>query len=706
MKKITYKMVMLTLSSALLAGILGGCGQKESSVKTSDETEVVSAKITHFDQYMGQGEIGRSWIAAEIQGAVTDDYQVSLVDDYFTSITKNYLTGLVIEPQEESVGVAAEQEKIVTERIDSILTGETTIGSDERLIQTFYELAEDWTERNKEGVDPIAPYIEEIESITKLSQLTDYLGDKDNLVGMGLITFECKESLKNPGNNVVWIENSKMSLSDAAAYKEPTPQSELEQQAFEESAAYMLKRLGYSKKEITQMISDCEAFEGKMASQMFSNEEIEADDHTSHTVNEYNLEKLTEQVGTLPIESILKGWGYDKSQTYNVPDIDWLTNLGKKLYKEENLEEMKHYLLVHTAVESMTLCDQKAYNKRYEILDQYGLLTEKWDVDKPGIYFTEKYLSDAVDKVYAAHYCSEEEQKQVIDLTESIIAAYREMLHENDWLSEETKKKALEKLDSITIHACMPDSFTDYKTLRISTKKRGGSFFQAVLDIQDFRNNQDLDKINQETDTGIWIESLRERDIHYNAEENSINIMAGYLTGEYRMDTPYEKQMGTTGTVIAHELCHAFDPAGAMYNKNGKYEIWWNEEDYVALSKKAAAVSEWYSGIIPYEGAKQINGDEVMIEAIADMSGVEACLTAVKDNKDFDYDYFFSEFARSRANVYTKETVDEQVENSNLPLDHIRVNTAVSQFEQFYSVYDINEGDGMYIAPENRISVW
>lgn len=706
LKKSIYKLCAIAMSTALLAGMLGGCGKKESSVKTSDETEVVAAKETHFDQYMGQGEVGSSWIAAEIQGAVTDDYQVSIVDDYFASVTKNYLTGLVIKPGHDSAGVADEQRQIVSDRIEAILTDESITGSDERLLQTFYELSEDWTSRNKDGIEPIAPYIEEIEAISKLSEMTAYLSDKDNLVGAGLFGFSCKESLKTPGKNVVWIEASDLSLSDTAAYKEATDKSELEQEAFEESASYMLKRLGYNKNEINEMIDDCEAFEAALASQMFTEEELAAADHREYIANEYTLDKLSEQAGSLPIDKILKAWGYNKSDVYNVPDIKWLTNLGKKLYREENLEQMKHYMLVHTAVSAMTLCDEKAYNKRFEILNTYDLLPQKWDIDEPGIYYTETYLADVVDKIYAAHYCSEEEQTKVVEMTESIIDAYREMLKENEWLSADTKKKAMEKLDSVMINACMPSVFEDYTTLRISSRKRGGAFFEAVLDVQDFRNNQDLARINQAVDTGCWEQSLRERDIHYNAEDNSINIMAGFLTGEYSMDASYEQQMGTTGTVIAHELCHVFDPAGAMYNKSGKYEIWWNDADYEALSKKAEAVSEWYSGIIPYKGAERIKGDEVMIEAIADMSGVEACLTAVKAKKGFDYDYFFSEFARSRANIYTKETVDDQVKNSHLPLEHIRVNTTVSQFEPFYNVYEIKEGDGMYIAPENRISVW
>lgn len=706
MKKRTYKLYAGVLGFALLAGALGGCGKKESSVKTSDETEVVAAKETHFDQYMGQGEVGRSWIAAEIQGAVTDDYQVSLCDDYYASVTKNYLTGLVILPGKDTAGVAQEQEKIVIDRIETILTDESMTGSDERLIQTFYELSEDWTERNKDGVEPIAPYIEEIESITKLSELDNYLGDKDNLIGAGLFKLGCKESVKTPGKNVVWIEASDTYLSDAAAYKNPTEQSDREKEAFEESASYILKRLGYNKNQITQMIADCEKFETALAAEMFTNEEIGAADHKQHTGNEYTLKKLSEQAGALPVESILKAWGYDKSEVYNVADIKWLSNLGRNLYREDNLDQMKNYLIVHTAVSSMTLCDKKAYNKRYEILNTYGLAPRDWDVDAPGIYFTETYLSDVVDKIYAEHYCSEEEQAEVIELTQDIISGYREMLNENEWISADTKKKALEKLDSVTINACMPASFENYTTLRISSRKRGGSFFDAVLDVQDFRNNRELIKINQDADPGVWTKSLRERDIYYSAEDNSINIMAGFLTGEYSMDTSYEKQLGTTGTVIAHQLCHVFDPAGAMYDKNGKYEIWWNEKDYDALQEKAASVSEWFSGIIPYKGAERINGDEVMIEAIADMSGVEACLTAAAKEKHFDYDYFFSEFARSRANIYTKKAVDEQVKNSSLPLENIRVNTTVSQFDQFYTVYEVREGDGMYIAPENRISIW
>ena len=177
----------------------------------------------------------------------------------------------------------------------------------------------------------------------------------------------------------------------------------------------------------------------------------------------------------------------------------------------------------------------------------------------------------------------------------------------------------------------------------------------------------------------------------YEPKENSINIMAGILNGEiYNEDMSYEQMLGGIGTVIGHEISHAFDTDGAQFDRDGVVSNWWTDEDYAAFRARAAKLAAWYDGFIPYEGVAY-PGKQVQGEVIADMGGVKCMLGIAARREDFDYDAY-----------YLLAVISMDVH----PLNYMRVNATLAQFDEFAGCYGIRPGDGMYIAPEDRVAVW
>ena len=166
-----------------------------------------------------------------------------------------------------------------------------------------------------------------------------------------------------------------------------------------------------------------------------------------------------------------------------------------------------------------------------------------------------------------------------------------------------------------------------------------------------------------------------------------------------------EELYGGIGTIIGHEISHAFDTNGAQFDKDGNYNNWWTEEDFDAFRARAQKLIDYYDGMTVF-GDEKINGARIHTEAIADMTGLKAMLLLASKEDNFDYKLFFESYANLWKKIGTYESVFMLLTQDEHPLNYIRVNSCAQQFDEFYETFDVKEGDGMYLAPEDRVLVW
>ena len=174
--------------------------------------------------------------------------------------------------------------------------------------------------------------------------------------------------------------------------------------------------------------------------------------------------------------------------------------------------------------------------------------------------------------------------------------------------------------------------------------------------------------------------------------------------GMYRSDMSDEELYATVGAVVGHEISHAFDSSGGQFDKNGNLASWWTEEDYAIFQERNAKMADYFNAMHPWEG-QDFYGSIMTGEACADMAGIKVMLLLAAENPDFDYDLFFRTFA----NVWLlKDTLERAYVRINdvHPMGYLRVNGTLQQFEEFLNFYGITEGDGMYLAPEDRVDIW
>ena len=354
-------------------------------------------------------------------------------------------------------------------------------------------------------------------------------------------------------------------------------------------------------------------------------------------------------------------------------------------------------------MDTADMLDREAYGLSVEKNNTVnGATGQKTDEEYAYEVLTDK-LPEVVSRAYVEKYDYTETKQDIEDICFDIIGYYRQMLEGEDWLSDETKALALEKLDNIIVKAVYPDEWYDYSGLSLD----GLSLVESVRAIDKFEKAKKLEKVGKRAAREEWtITNILEANAFYNPSDNSINIILGILGGEFYGDNMTdEEKYGGIGAVIGHEISHAFDTFGAQFDKDGNMVNWWTDEDYAAFQERAAKLAAYYDRIAVFSG-ELVTGSQIKTEAIADMTGMKSLLSIAATYDDFDYAAFFEQYARVWKETITPEFEYYLMRQDTHPLCYLRTNVTLQQFDEFYDTYDVQPENIMYLAEEDRILVW
>lgn len=313
-------------------------------------------------------------------------------------------------------------------------------------------------------------------------------------------------------------------------------------------------------------------------------------------------------------------------------------------------------------------------------------------------------LGMAIGRVYVDRYLPPKAKADVEALIDEVIAMYRKRLAGADWLSAATREKAVEKLDALTARVGYPTSWPDYSKLSVPA---GAGLIEYAMAVGRFENERARVKVNQPVDREEFLMSPQIVNAYYLPTDNSINILAGILGGVfYDPDAPREENMGGIGMIIGHEITHAFDKNGSLYDKNGNFgESWWTDEDRAAFKKRTDAVAAYWSNIEVLPGLN-IDGDMCVGEIVADLGGMTCMVEIGRETPGFNFATMFKAYARAWRLIESREMAEFLLANDVHAPGHLRTNGTVQQLDEFYKAFAVEKGDGMYLAPENRLRVW
>ena len=644
------------------------------------------------------------WLNSNIRGAVTEDYSPSLKDDFYVHTNHEWLSTARLKPGYSRNSAFNEIQDIIDARLKAMMTDETLSGHDADRVRTLYALWLDWDARNEAGLSELKVLAENLMKVDSLEALTEYFKGKDSFSHNILIAdFGLGLDNKDSESYNVELAAAGLSLGDSAEYREMTPNGERTKKMHDAVVTYMLRRLGYDEPEAEKYLARAFEFEKAIAAHMMTREEIYSPDAVDRMYNPLTMAELRKKSPVYPYADILEAHSV-QSRLMNLQEPEWLDALNK-LYTPENLENIRAYLLCNLVSGYITITDEPAY-REYQRLsrERFGVTGNKPD-DELAVDFVHGKLSGPVSRLYIAKYVPESAKKEVEQIIRDTVKYYKKMLMSEEWLSDSTKQKAVEKLEAMRLNAAYPDKWVDDSELEIDPK---GSLIDALNALRDFGvKTYFYDRLNTKVDHDLWISDVVVVNSYYYPSENSINIIAGILGGDfYRPDMSYEEKLGGIGMVIGHEVSHAFDTNGAQFDKTGNVAKWWTDEDYKKFQERADRLIKYFDGMTVTPEGTEYNGKLVHTEAIADMAGVKAMLGIAEGREGFDYGKFFGNFARIWKLIQTRERTDMVLKTDVHAFPYLRVNATLQQYEEFHKYYGIREGDRMYLAPEERIAVW
>ncbi|MBR0229160.1 MAG: M13 family metallopeptidase [Clostridia bacterium] len=648
------------------------------------------------------------WINSDVEGSVTLLTQARLRDDFHVAVNRKWLMQTSVPYGGTEASSFGELSYDVMEKKISLMLDGSLAGHDAELVRTLYDLTADWETRNALGVEPLRPYVEDMASIRTLNDLRDYLTTDRNAFQLDPSSYDVIADLKDADRYVAILQPTPLILGDSAEYETRTAYGELLYEIGRKSTVLVLKKLGYTEGEAQAVFDGAMAFDAWVARYVRPRADHDQSDFVQSVLHYYTREELTALCGDYPIMGILDLTATGQSETFLVTEPDYYRALGE-MYTEENVPLFRDWLIYFLVNFMGRTLDRDTYNALEAIeAEALGIRGLPDSIDIAYRTLT-AYLSVPMDNLYIQACCTEEEKRDILNIADEVIGHYRAMLENEAWLSPATREKAVEKLDRLRVNAVYPDELGDWSGLHIRSKAEGGTLLEAVIELYRFSVNQVCDRVNQPVIRGEWNQQnspASKVNAFYSNTENAITISAGILGGIfYDPHMTYEEKLGGIGMVIAHEISHAFDDDGALYDAQGRMNNWWEAEDSAAFKARAEKLTAYYDGYAPYPGGTY-SGARVQSEAIADMAAMKCLLAIAAEKEGFDYDAFFRQYATVWRTKMLRSALIVTLATDSHPLGCLRTNVTVQQFDEFYETYGVKPGDGMYLAPENRVSVW
>ena len=566
----------------------------------------------------------------------------------------------------------------------------------------YYDLAKDYESRNRLGATPLRPLLERVTALESLEDLNRQLVDWV-LEGLPLpFDVDVDQDMKNTRFNTFFAGPAGTILPDKTYYDEDNAQGPQLLEAFGTMTRAVLEKLDYSKEQAATIVSEALAFDRLIVPHVRSSEE-NAD--YSKNYNPRTFDEFTNYSQFFDLRSLTIGLIGQEPEKIIVTEPDYFTALDE-IANPTNFPLMKSWLLIQVALAFTGYLSEELRVLGGTYSRQLSGATAPKPQDKAAFYLANGRFSQVVGEYYGRKYFGPKAKADVEHMVKEMIAIYQERLEHNTWLSEATCQKAIVKLGTLGIHVGYPEKIPAfYDRFHTKPKSEGGTLVGNARRFARIVREDRFSKYGQAKDREEWEMSAATVNAYYHPFLNVIVFPAAILQAPfYSLEQSKSANYGGIGAVIAHEISHAFDNNGAKFDEFGNMNNWWTEADLAQFEKLSQAMIAEFDGL-PYAGGK-VNGTLTVSENIADAGGLSCALAAAKKEDQVSLEDFFTNWAK-----IWRSKARPQYEQLLLAIDvhapaKLRGNIQLQNIDDFYTTYDINEQDGMYLAPEKRVHIW
>lgn len=587
--------------------VLNSCDSTEKKIATSGDNE----KVAGFD-------------------VASIDSTVAPCDNFFHFSAGGWIANNPIpesEPRWGRFNALRDSNNAKIKRLLNEFSGKDGLinGSDEQLIGDLYYTGMDSAKIEKDGLTYIEPVFNKIKEVSSKVEYVDLMAYFDLNAGGNPFGVYVSPDSKNSSVNVLHMGQSGIGLPDRDYYLKDDSASVAIQEQYRKHIANMLVLKGEEATKAAEMAVTIYNMERDLASHMMSRVERRSPENT---YNKMTFKEMDALVPAISMKQFFDGIGI-YADTLIVGQPEYLKGLNT-VYDAYPLEDWKTYS-TWRVLSSAASALPHAFVK--ENFDFYGKTLGGSKEMKPRwkrVLSSTNALSEQLGHLFIKKHFSQESKNRVEQMVEDLRSAYRERILQLDWMTDETKKKALEKLEAFTYKIGYPNKWKDYSDLAIDR----ASYLQNLKNVSAYKVQENYSKLGKPVDKDDWFMGAHIVNAYYNPQNNEVVFPAGILQPPfYNPDADDAINYGGIGGVIGHEFTHGFDDQGSKYGPDGNLENWWTDEDRERFDTLAQRLIEQYSSYEPIEGVF-VKGDLTIGENIADLGGLTLAYHAYQKSKE------------------------------------------------------------------------
>ncbi|MBZ5533611.1 MAG: M13 family metallopeptidase [Acidobacteriia bacterium] len=601
---------------------------------------------------------------------------------------------------------AKEQLKVILDEVSK--KTDWPKGSVEQLIGDYYGSCTDEARINKAGLAPAQPFLAEIDAIKTPADLQKTLRHMHALgifVPFGLVS---QPDNHEPATTIATVFASGLGLPDRDYYLKTEKRFVDAREKYLVHVTNMFKLAGYDEAKAKAGATTVFEFEKKLAEASLDNVALRDPQATDHKTKFGDLKKL----------SAVMDWDayFDAAKLLradlNVNEPKFMQEVDRQL-KETPVASWKTYLrwqFLHSTADGLS---DPFVNENFAFYGQYlngaKELKPRW---KRCAEATDNLLGEALGQKYVEKYFSPEAKKRAQEMVQNILAAMHDTIEGLQWMTPDTKRKALEKLSTFNPKIGYPDKWKDYSAIKLGRESYWANQEAAVR----WNVEEDRGLIGKATDRGRWGMTPPTSNAYYNPLLNEIVFPAGILQPpSFSVENADAVNYGGIGVVIGHEISHGFDDSGAQFDAQGRLNNWWTPDDLKHFEERTACVVKQFEGYY-IEPNIHHNGKLVLGESIGDLAGAKIAYLAFKKAQKqhpaptidgFTPDQqFFIAWGQWRGDEIRPETQRVMIQGDPHPIAKYRVIGPVSNLSEFAEAFSCKAGTPMVRPPADKCEVW
>ena len=646
------------------------------------------------------------------------DTTANPVEDFFQYACGGWMASHPLDAEHSRYGsfdlLGENTQKQVNSLVDSLSKAKNEKGSVADKIATFYNMGMDSVTLQKQGAEPIMPYLKEIAALDNRDAIAKELA---RLHKMGINPFFGifgEADAKDASMTIAWVYQMGIGMGEQDYYTK-AENAELRTK-YVQTIEKELALAGYDKlaglpaDKLAQLVMGLET---RIAKAQFSN--LENRD-PEKTYNKTTLEEADKMAKAVNFRSYFAEMGLPKLTSFNMCQPSYIKEVSNILATENETTLKAYYAWMLVSEAAPYLSD----NFVDASFDFFGKAMSGREANRPRwkrvTATVDGCMGEALGQMYVAKYFPAEAKERMITLVDNLKEAFGQRIDAAQWMSSETKAKAHEKLSSILVKVGYPDKWRDYSGLKIEND----SYFANILRSNEFEVAYTISKIDKPVDRSEWGMSPQTVNAYYNPSTNEICFPAAILQPPFfNMKADDAVNYGAIGVVIGHEMTHGFDDKGRLYDKDGNLNNWWTEQDAANFSNNSKVLVDCFNKVKVLDNPELFaNGELCLGENIADNGGLhisyQAMLNAIAkkqvNDQPMDGFTFAQRFFLSYASVWASNIRDEEIKVRTTSdvhsLGRNRVNVTLPHITEFIDAWGVKEGNKMWLAPEGRVVLW